>query len=31
MDFLNEKGVRFVTEAEDFVDPEPTTHPPPRF
>jgi hypothetical protein len=30
-DFLNEKGVRFVTEAEDFVDPEPTTHPPPRF
>ncbi len=31
IEFLYSRGVRFVTEAEDWVDPEPKTHPAPRF
>ncbi|MEK4033813.1 hypothetical protein WOC76_14940 [Methylocystis sp. IM3] len=31
IEFLYSRGVSFVTEAEDWVDPEPTSHPAPRF
>ncbi len=31
IEFLYSRGVSFVTEAEDWVDPEPRTHPAPRF
>jgi hypothetical protein len=31
IDFLHSRGVSFVTESEDWVDPEPKTHPAPKF